>query len=100
MTPQFTPTHSFSARCAARAMANTFHSALADSMNARADASSSAALDDNPAPTGTLLATTPCHPRIGYPAHWSAHATPRTYSTHESSPLARLSRQKSPDVVN
>jgi hypothetical protein len=99
MIPQPTPTHSFSARWASRAIADGSHGRSAAPAKARAVASSSAALDESPAPTGTSPATTPSQPRDGAsPLAARLQAMPRTYSAHP--PPARASASRSSSAVS
>ena len=54
------PTQAFSARCPRRASRDGSHSRFEVTAKARAEAISSAADDDSPAPMGTSPARTPC----------------------------------------
>jgi hypothetical protein len=85
MMPQLTPTHSFSARCASSAISVGCQATEQDAANARAAASSSAALELSPAPTGTSPIMMPSHPQTERPACRNAQATPRMYSTQPPS---------------
>ena len=88
MIPQFTPTQRFSARWARRAIAPASQSIPETAAKARAVASSSAALEERPAPMGTSLAITPSHPPSACPACASAHAVALRYSLHAGPPRA------------
>jgi hypothetical protein len=65
MMPLCTPTHRFSTRCIARAMAGGSQAKPLDAAKAAATASSTAADDDRPAPRGTSEASAPSKPRKG-----------------------------------
>ena len=74
--PTGTPTNSVSARWARRAMSRPSSGSSNRATMARRTATSSDALDDRPAPSGTLDATRRSKPRISCPSSRSAAVTP------------------------
>ena len=79
-------------------MAAGTQSSPALAANARATASSNAADDDRPAPSGTSDTSTPSSPLSRCPCAWSAQATPFAYSPHPV-PLSIVPMRKSAGSV-
>ena len=92
------------AMCSARRHTAAMVAASASIPNARAAATSSAALDDKPPPIGTVVDTVPVKPRVGMCRSCMAAATPATYRPHggctaaasEAGRLKRTSPARSP----
>ncbi len=78
MIPTGAPTKSFSARLARRASGTSARSSAKASRNARSRATSSAALDDSPLPSGTRDSMRTSAPPNRNPSCFSAHVTPCT----------------------
>ena len=97
MMPQLTPTHWFSARWPSCAISVGDQTRLPATAKARNVASSTAALDARPAPSGTSPASDPAQPVSARDDSRSAHAGPRTYSSQDGPPRAMVMRSMVPD---